>query len=68
MRRALIVLGVLLALVVGVTAVVIAVRSPGVEVEDCDAEDRRNREAECGFGPGKATKKPKATPSPKRSR
>jgi hypothetical protein len=22
-----------------------------VEVEDCDAEDRRNREAECGFLP-----------------
>lgn len=29
--------------------------TPAVEVEDCDAEDRRNREAECGFGHPHAT-------------
>lgn len=23
--------------------------NPAVEVEDCDAEDRRNKEAECGY-------------------
>ena len=34
-----------------------------VEVEDCDAEDRANREAECGFLPQVTTTKP----APKKS-
>ncbi len=36
--------------------------SPGVEVEDCDAEDYRNREAECGFTD--ADRKKLKTPAP----
>ncbi len=55
--------------------------SPGVEVEDCDAEDYRNREDDCGFtdadrqklktpGPAKATpgKPTPANPRPVRTR
>lgn len=41
----------------------------GVEIEDCDAEDRANREAECGFTK-KSTKKPadKATTNKTKSK
>lgn len=36
------------------------------EVDDCDAEDRRNREAECGLTKTKPTKAaPKGTAKPK---
>lgn len=28
------------------------------EVEDCDAEDRANRETDCGYPPGSKPKKP----------
>jgi len=38
----------------------------GVEVEDCDAEDYRNRERECGFIKTSEPKKPAVkTPAPK---
>jgi hypothetical protein len=46
-----------------------ALRSPaqpaGVEIEDCDAEDFRNKEAECGFSESDRRKTP--APRPKTS-
>jgi hypothetical protein len=36
----------------------VAAACPTGELEDCDAEDRRNREAECGYVHDKNTKNP----------
>lgn len=36
----------------------------GVEVEDCDAEDFRNREADCGFTDSDRRKSPKPVVKP----
>lgn len=40
----------------------------GVEVEDCDDEDRANREPECGFAPKVKVPAPKPKVSTKRRR
>lgn len=57
------------ALVLGASAA--SCESTGsVEVEDCDAEDRRNKEAECGFTDSDRRKTPvvKKTPTVKKTR
>jgi hypothetical protein len=42
--------------------------APAIEIEDCDAEDFANREAECGFSESKSKKKSKKVIKVKRKR
>lgn len=43
--------------------------TPAVEVEDCDAEDYRNRESDCGFSDSDRRKTPAVRkPAPRNTR